>query len=280
MIEHEQIQTLVKNALAEDVGENGDVTSILTISEHARSAAEVLVKKEGVIAGLEVAKITFETVDPDVIFEFNKKDGEDVNSGEVAATLFGKTRSLLTAERVALNFLQRMSGIATLTRQFVKAVEPLPVAILDTRKTAPGLRPIDRIAVNLGGGVNHRYNLSSAILIKDNHIEAGGGVSETLEKVFTGNSLGLSVEVEVKNLAELSEALKFPVSRILLDNMDLATMKESVSLTAGRVPLEASGNVNLQTVRKIAETGVTHISIGALTHSVKALDISLEIKHV
>ncbi|QQG42124.1 MAG: carboxylating nicotinate-nucleotide diphosphorylase [Candidatus Woesebacteria bacterium] len=277
MIENEKIVQIVKGALAEDVGINGDVTTNLSIPEEARSTAELLVKSEGVIAGLNIARITFETFDPDIQFEHIIPDGTEVKKGDIPATIFGKTRSILTAERVALNFLQRMSGIATLTHQFVKAVEPYETIILDTRKTAPGLRLMDRIAVKAGGGQNHRYNLSDAILIKDNHIAAVGTIGATLEKVLTANSLNLPVEVEVKNIEELTEALKFPVNRILLDNMSLEKMREAVSITNGRVPLEASGNVNLQTVRSIAATGVTHISVGALTHSVKAMDVSLEI---
>lgn len=277
MKETERINQIVRNALAEDLGENGDVTTLLAVSQKDEAIADFLVKTEGIIAGLDIARITFETFDSNLKFDLLIPDGEQVRSGDIAALISGKTRSLLTAERVALNFLQRMSGIATLTRQFVKAVQPYPVVILDTRKTVPGLRALDRIAVRLGGGQNHRFNLSDAILIKDNHIAAVGTVSETLARVFTHNSLNLPVEVEVKDLIELRQALSFPVNRILLDNMSLDQMREAVNVVAGRFPLEASGNVNLNTVRDIAATGVTHISIGALTHSVKALDISLEI---
>ncbi len=277
MKENERINQIVKNALAEDLGENGDVTTLLSISPEAKSTADFLVKTEGVIAGLDIVRITFEIFDSNLKFDLLVPDGSDVRSGDVAAVVSGKTRSLLTAERVALNFLQRMSGIATLTRQFVKAVQPYPAVILDTRKTVPGLRTLDRIAVRLGGGQNHRFNLSDAILIKDNHLAAVGTVTETLARVFTHNSLNLPVEVEIKNLNELHEAVFFPVNRILLDNMDLDQMREAVKIVAGRIPLEASGNVSLETIKDIAATGVTHISIGALTHSVKALDISLEI---
>ncbi len=278
MVENERIRQIVKGALAEDIGINGDVTTDLCIPDWAESTAEFLVKSEGIVAGLNIARITFETFDPNIEFKLLIPDGTEVKKGDIPATVFGKTRSMLIAERVALNFLQRMSGIATLTHQFVKAVEPFSTIILDTRKTAPGLRPLDRIAVSAGGGQNHRYSLSDAILIKDNHIAAVGTVGATLEKILTANSLNLPVEVEVKNIEELTEALKFPVNRILLDNMSLETMREAVSITNGRVSLEASGNVNLQTVKNIAETGVTHISVGALTHSVKVMDISLEIK--
>ena len=278
MVENERIRQIVKGALAEDIGINGDVTTDLCIPDWAESTAEFLVKSEGIVAGLNIARITFETFDPNIEFKLLIPDGTEVKKGDIPATVFGKTRSMLIAERVALNFLQRMSGIATLTHQFVKAVEPFSTIILDTRKTAPGLRPLDRIAVSAGGGQNHRYSLSDAILIKDNHIAAVGTVGATLEKILTANSLNLPVEGEVKNIEELTEALKFPVNRILLDNMSLETMREAVSITNGRVSLEASGNVNLQTVKNIAETGVTHISVGALTHSVKVMDISLEIK--
>lgn len=279
MIENEKYRQIVRTALAEDINELGDVTTNLTIPPEAESVADFLVKTGGVIAGLEIARITFEELDPNIKFNVFMEDGSEVKKGDIPASISGKTRKILLGERVALNFLQRMSGIATLTHRFVKEVEPYPTIILDTRKTVPGLRILDKRAVELGGGRNHRYNLSDAILIKDNHIAALGGIPETLENVLRGNVFNLPVEVEVKNIQELLEALKFPVARILLDNMDLGRMREAVRLTAGRVPLEASGNVDLQTVRQIAETGVTHISIGALTHSVKALDVSLEIRN-
>lgn len=279
MIENEKYRQIVRTALAEDINELGDVTTNLTIPPEAESVADFLVKTGGVIAGLEIARITFEELDPNIKFNVFMEDGSEVKKGDIPASISGKTRKILLGERVALNFLQRMSGIATLTHRFVKEVEPYPTIILDTRKTVPGLRILDKRAVELGGGRNHRYNLSDAILIKDNHIAALGGIPETLENVLRGNVFNLPVEVEVKNIQELLEALKFPVARILLDNMDLIQMREAVRLTAGRVPLEASGNVDLQTVRQIAETGVTHISIGALTHSVKALDVSLEIRN-
>lgn len=277
MKENERLNQIVKNALAEDIGENGDVTTLLSISPKARSTADFLVKTEGVIAGLDIARVTFETYDPSLEFDLLIPDGHEVKRGDVAARVSGKTRSLLTAERVALNFLQRMSGIATLTRQYVKAIQPYPTIILDTRKTAPGLRALDKLAVKLGGGQNHRYNLSDAILIKDNHLASVRSLTQTLTRVFAGNSLNLPVEVEVENLDELRQALVFPVNRILLDNMSLDQMRKAVIIVANQVPLEASGNVNLANVKDIAATGVSHISIGALTHSVKVLDISLEI---
>ncbi len=271
------IEQIIKAAIDEDLGSSGDITSLLSISPKAVTAGEFVIKQEGVIAGLDIARLTFEQIDPEVMFEILMADGNEVCKGEIVARVLGRTQSLLASERVALNFLQRMSGIATMTRQYVKIIEPYDCEILDTRKTAPGLRLMDRQAVKIGGGSNHRFNLSDAILIKDNHIAATGSVSKTLEKVFTNNQQNLPVEVEVKNLEELLEALEFPVNRILLDNMSCPEMAEAVKIVGGRVALEASGNVNLLTVREIAATGVTHISIGALTHSVKALDISLEI---
>ncbi len=270
-------QAVIKNALLEDIGPNGDVTSNLSLSPDAKSVGDFLTKNEGVIAGLEIARLVFDLLDPSLEFETLVTDGSDIKSGQVVALVGGRTQSLLAGERIALNFIQRMSGIATLTRQFVKIVAPYSTVILDTRKTAPGLRAIDKLAVKLGGGQNHRFNLSDAILIKDNHIAAVGTVSRTLTRVLNHNHLNLPIEVEVKTLDELGEALAFPVNRILLDNMSLDEMRAAVQITSGRVPLEASGNVTLQTVADIAATGVTHISIGALTHSVKALDISLEI---
>lgn len=274
---HLFIQKVIENALLEDIGPNGDVTSGLSLSPDAKSVGDFLTKNEGVIAGLEIARLVFDLLDPTIEFETLATDGSDIKSGQVVAVVGGRTRSLLAGERIALNFIQRMSGIATLTRQFVRTVAPYSTVILDTRKTAPGLRAIDKLAVKLGGGQNHRFSLSDAILIKDNHIAAVGTVSQTLARVLNHNHLNLPVEVEVKNLDELREALAFPVNRILLDNMSLDQMRAAVQITSGKVPLEASGNVTLQTVADIAATGVTHISIGALTHSVKALDISLEI---
>ncbi|MEA3346068.1 MAG: carboxylating nicotinate-nucleotide diphosphorylase [Chloroflexota bacterium] len=269
----------VKRALAEDVGE-GDFTTLWIIPAQARAEGCILSKEEGIVAGLAVAKTAFAACDPELVFEAAVADGQLIQRGQVLGRVRGRARSILTAERTALNFLQRMSGIATMTHRYVRAVRGTKAVILDTRKTAPGLRPLDKWAVRLGGGQNHRMGLYDMVLIKDNHIAATGGIAEAVkrvrEKMANGESR-IPIEVEVKTLAELREALDFDLDRIMLDNMTIGEMREAVGMAAGRVPLEASGGVNLETVRKVAETGVDYISIGALTHSVPALDISLEV---
>lgn len=262
-------------ALAEDVGP-GDVTSQATLPADLWYNGRFLAKAPGIIAGLDVVAQVFAAVDPAIRLTPLVADGNRIERGTVIATVQGPARSLLTAERTALNFLQRMSGIATLTRRFVDAVQGTNAIILDTRKTAPGLRAIDKWAVRLGGGQNHRYGLYDMVLIKDNHIAAVGGISEAVARARTAVQ-GLPIEVEVKNLDELEEALALNVDRIMLDNMSLAEMREAVERVNGRCPLEASGNVSLETVAAIAATGVDYISSGALTHSVTALDISLDL---
>lgn len=288
----EQIKAIVQRALAEDVG-SGDVTSQWILPPEMRVRGCFLAKAQGVLAGLEVVRRVFRQVDERIAFQAHKKDGDAISKGDIVATVEGPAASILTAERTALNFLQRMSGIATLTRHYVKAVAGTKAAplrhravILDTRKTVPGLRLLDKWAVRLGGGHNHRLGLYDMVLIKDNHIAAAGGITQAVERVRQRNQPGLcperveglAVEVEVKSLAELEEALALSVDRIMLDNMDPDEMRRAVEVTAGRVPLEASGNVTLENVAAIAATGVDYISVGALTHSVKALDISLEVE--
>jgi nicotinate-nucleotide pyrophosphorylase (carboxylating) len=268
-------------ALAEDVGQ-GDVTSLWTISSQDRAKGRFLSKAEGIIAGLAVVGSVFAAVDPELAFEPGVQDGQLANPGQIIGEIRGRTRSILIAERTALNFLQRMSGIATLTARYVEAVRGTNAVILDTRKTAPGLRLLDKWAVRLGGGQNHRLGLYDMVLIKDNHITAAGGITEAVGRVREQiaereSGKAMEIEVEVKNLAELEEALDLDLDRILLDNMTVHEMREAVEIAAGRVPLEASGGVNLETAREIAETGVDYISVGALTHSVAALDISLKI---
>ncbi|HID63838.1 MAG TPA: carboxylating nicotinate-nucleotide diphosphorylase [Anaerolineae bacterium] len=283
---NEQVRAIVQRALAEDVGP-GDVTSQWTLPPEMQVRGCFLVKAQGVLAGLEVACQVFRQVDERIAFQAHKKDGDAISEGDIIATVKGPAAGILTAERTALNFLQRMSGIATLTRRYVEAVAGTKAVILDTRKTAPGLRLLDKWAVRLGGGQNHRLGLYDMVLIKDNHIAAAGGITQAVERVRQRNRPGLcperveglAVEVEVKSLAELEEALALGVDRIMLDNMGLDEMRRAVEVTAGRVPLEASGNVTLENVAAIAATGVDYISVGALTHSVKALDISLEVNH-
>ncbi len=269
-----QIEAIVRRALEEDMGD-GDVTTDCTVSPWATLKGQFMAKEAGIVAGLEVAKLTFALLDKRVEFTPRVTDGDPVEIGQVIATLSGTGRAVLSGERVALNFLQRMSGIATLTRHFVEAVQGTPAVILDTRKTAPGLRLLDKWAVRLGGGQNHRFGLYDMVLIKDNHITAVGSISQAVERVRAGDKRRRPIEVEVKTMAELQEALELGVDRIMLDNMSPAEMRQAVSLTNGRVPLEASGNITLENVATVAATGVNYISVGALTHSVEALDISL-----
>ena len=274
----EQIKAIVQRALAEDVG-SGDVTSQWILPPEIRVYGRFLAKAQGVLAGLEVVRQVFRQVDEHIAFQARMKDGDAISKGDIVATIKGPAASILTAERTALNFLQRMSGIATLTHRYVEAVASTKAIILDTRKTAPGLRLLDKWAVRRGGGQNHRLGLYDMVLIKDNHIAAAGGITRAVERVRRRNRQGLAVEAEVKSLAELEEALALNnVDRIMLDNMDLDEVRRAVEMTAGRVPLEASGNVTLENVAAIAATGVDYISVGALTHSVKALDISLEVE--
>ena len=273
----EQVKPIVQHALDEDIGD-GDVTTLCTIPEDATLEGRFIAKAAGIIAGLEVARLTFALLDERIQLEFFVHDGDPVSTGQVFGRINGPTRALLTGERTALNFLQRMSGIATLTRQYVEAVKPHQAIILDTRKTAPGLRLLDKWAVKLGGGENHRGGLFDMVLIKNNHITAVGSITAAINRVRGCDDRHRPIEVEVRTLDELREALALRPDRILLDNMSLAQMRQAVQLAGERVPrvlLEASGNVTLETVNAIAATGVDYISSGALTHSVKALDISL-----
>ncbi len=269
-----QVKPIIQNALAEDIGD-GDVTTACILPPKATFNGRFIAKANGIVAGLEVARLTFALIDKHVQFMAHITDGDPVKAGQVIATVNGPGRALLSGERVALNLLQRMSGIATLTRQFVEAVQGTPAVILDTRKTVPGLRILDKWAVRLGGGQNHRFGLYDMVLIKDNHIAAAGSISEAVKYVRAGDKRGRAIEVEVKSLTELQEALELAVDRILLDNMSLAEMRAAVHLTKGRVPLEASGNMSLDNVAAVAATGIDYISVGRLTHSVQALDISL-----
>lgn len=272
-----QISQIIAHALAEDIGD-GDVTTLLTIPETAIVDGDFIAKEAGVAAGLTVAAQVFAQISDQVQVTPLVTDGERVAMHQVVATIHGSGRAILTGERVALNFLQRMSGIATITRRYVEAVAGTRAVILDTRKTVPGLRLLDKWAVRLGGGQNHRFGLYDMAMIKDNHIAAVGSLTAAVQRVREGDPRQRPIEVEVTTLAQLSDALQLPVDRILLDNMSLTQMAEAVRMTAGHIPLEASGNVNLNTVAAIAATGVDFISAGALTHSVKALDISLDLR--
>jgi nicotinate-nucleotide pyrophosphorylase (carboxylating) len=270
------LKNLIESALSEDIGP-GDVTTEATIPPDSISTAEILAKQEMVLAGLEVAKDVFHYLDPAIQFTPLVKDGDRIKAGTVIARLSGKTRVLLTGERVALNLLQHLSGIATVTEKYVEKVKGLKVEVLDTRKTLPGLRHLEKYAVRMGGGKNHRTGLYDMVLIKDNHIKAAGGITKAVEAAR--NMAGqLKVEVETKTLDEVREALAPKVDIIMLDNMSIDMMREAVKIIAGRAVVEASGNVTLNTIRAIAETGVDCISTGSITHSAPAADISMKIK--
>lgn len=271
------LHKLIQSALEEDIGA-GDITTSSVLSGQEIGVATAVAKSDVVVAGMEVFKEVFLFVDRGLMFKGYCQDGDSVRRGESLAEVSGSIGKILTAERVALNFLQRMSGIATLTRCYVDAVKGTRAKILDTRKTVPGLRGLDKYAVMVGGGYNHRAGLYDGVLIKDNHIAAAGGITSALKRARRSIPHTLKVEVEVKNLEELHEALDAGADVVMLDNMSVEEMKKAVLLVAGRIPLEASGNVTLANVRQIAETGVDFISIGMLTHSVPAADISLKLK--
>lgn len=270
------IETIINEGFIEDIG-SGDLTSDLLIAPETKTTAVLIAKANGVIAGLPVVEAVFKRLDKDVKFSIEKNDGQTVQTGELIASISGSYRALLTGERLALNFLQRMSGIATETARYVKAVEGYKTEILDTRKTAPGLRLLDKYAVKTGGGTNHRMGLYDMVMIKDNHISVAGGITKAIEAIRPKIEAGIQIEVETTTLDEVKEALAARADIIMLDNMDTASMKKAVELIAGRVKVEASGNMTLERVKEVAATGVDYISIGALTHSVKALDISQKI---
>jgi len=270
------VREIVARALAEDIGP-GDITTAATVDPGTPCRAEIVAKAEGVVAGVGVAEATFHAVDPDISFEYAVHDGQRVAPGTVVARLSGDAAAILTAERTALNFLQRMSGIATLTAQYVAAVEGTPARIIDTRKTAPGLRVLDKYAVRAGGGANHRMGLFDGILIKDNHIQAAGGLGEAVERAREAAHHLVKIEVEAQDLAQVEGALSAGADVIMLDNMGVEEIRRAVELIGGRAETEVSGGVTLETVRELAECGVDYISVGALTHSAPALDLSLEI---
>lgn len=278
-MEHGRIHQIIEDALREDAG-LGDITGDATVAGDALGVAEFLCKEPGTIAGLEVAALVFQYCDPSVTFGPRYEDGAQVKAGEVIAAVSGSARAILKAERTALNLLQRMSGIATTTRRYVDAVAGTGARITDTRKTVPGLRVLDKAAVRAGGGVNHRFGLDDMVLIKDNHIAAAGGITEAVRRCnayLTDHAIRIPVEVETATLDQVREALACTgIARIMLDNFSLPAMREAVLLIDHRVEVEASGGITLDTVRPVAETGVDLISVGALTHSVRALDISLD----
>jgi nicotinate-nucleotide pyrophosphorylase (carboxylating) len=270
-----QFDGIIDAALMEDMP-GGDITSESMVPAAAVSEAVFLAKEDGVLAGMPVARRVFEKVDPSVEIVEEAGDGAPFRKGDILARLKGPTIALLKGERTALNFLQRLSGTATATRRFVDAVAGTKARILDTRKTTPGLRLLEKYAVRMGGGTNHRLSLSDMVLIKDNHLRHVGSVAEAVRRARAAAKPGVRVEVEAADIGQVREALAAGADVIMLDNMPLDTMREAVALAAGRVPLEASGNMTLDRVRAVAGTGVDLISVGALTHSARAVDISLE----
>ncbi len=270
------LRDIVKRALIEDHA-RADITTRLLLPKATQAKAVIQAKQEGIIAGLPVAMAVFKQIDPKLRFKPIVRDGDRIKPGMIVAHLRGDGRSILKGERVALNFLQHLSGIATLTAQFVEAVKGTKAKILDTRKTTPGLRSLEKYAVRMGGGQNHRMNLSDGLLIKDNHIALAGNLMKAVQSAKRQTPRGLKVEVEATNLKEVEEAVSAKADIILLDNMTISLLKEAVMRIKGRALTEASGGINLKNVREIASTGVDLISIGALTHSAPALDFSLEI---
>lgn len=269
------LDNFLLDALKEDIG-TGDITTECCVPEEAQSRAVFRCKQAGVVCGLEVARRVFFLLDPKVQFESKVSEGTKVQVGDVVATISGPSRSILSGERVALNLMQHMSGVATQTARMVERVAGTHAVIVDTRKTTPGMRVLEKYAVRMGGGTNHRFNLADGVLIKDNHIVAAGGITNAVNNARKMVPHTLKIEVETTNFEEIQEALEAGADIIMLDNMSCADMKKAVELIAGRAKVEASGNMGSRDIREVAEAGVDLISIGALTHSVEALDISLQ----
>jgi nicotinate-nucleotide pyrophosphorylase (carboxylating) len=273
------IQDIITNAFAEDLGD-GDHTTLSTVPENAKGKARLLVKDNGVIAGLELAEQIFHHLDPELKLEFFNKDGDEVKVGDVAFTVEGSSRSILMTERLVLNFMQRMSGIATQTKSIVSKIDGLSTKVLDTRKTTPGLRVIEKWAVAIGGGNNHRFGLYDMVMIKDNHVDYAGGITNAVTRTkeyLKKHNKDIKIEVEVRNFDELNEALEVGgVDRIMLDNFTPQDVVKGIEIINGRSETEASGGITMDTIRSYAETGVDYISVGALTHSFKSLDLSLK----
>ena len=264
---------LIDLALAEDVA-GGDITTDNLIPASSRRKAKMVAKADGVVAGLEVAEMVFRNFDPNLFWNVKVTDGDTVKKGDVIVEFEATYRALLTGERTALNFLQRLSGIATMSHRYAEAVKDFKTEILDTRKTLPGFRLLDKYAVKTGGSSNHRIGLYDMVMIKDNHIEVAGGITQAVTEIRKRIAPGIKIEVETTTLEQVQEAIETGVDMIMLDNMDNTTMKKAVEMIAGRAKVEASGNMTLERLREVAATGVDYISIGALTHSVQALDIS------
>ena len=276
---NELIDRLIDLSFAEDIGD-GDHTTLCCIPEDAMGKSHLLIKEDGILAGVEIAKEVFARFDPTMVVEVLINDGAKVHRGDIAMVVTGKVRSLLQTERLMLNIIQRMSGIATMTHRYVERIEGTGAHVLDTRKTTPGMRMLEKMAVKIGGGVNHRIGLFEMILLKDNHIDFAGGISNAINRCHAylkEHSLDLKIEIEVRNFDELNQVLECGgVNRIMLDNFTVADTKKAVDLINHRYEVESSGNITLDTIRSYAEQGVDYVSVGALTHSVKGLDMSFK----
>ena len=275
-LELKKVKQVIASSLKEDIGK-GDITTLSTIPKSKKASAVLIAKERGIICGLDIINFVFRTVDPKVKIIYFKKDGQNVKKGEKVAKIKGKARSLLTAERTILNFLQMMSGVATTTNNFVQKIKESKTRVLDTRKTLPTMRYLQKYAVRCGGGKNHRQGLYDMVLIKDNHISVANGIKNAVSLARKEYGKKVKIEVECSNLKEVKKALESDCDWIMLDNMKLGDMKKAVKIITGRKKIEASGGVNLKIIREIAKTGVDFISVGALTHSYKALDISMRI---
>ena len=273
------VDEIIKNALLEDIGE-GDHSTLACVPNDAKGSAKLLVKENGILAGVEVAKRIYELFDPTLEIQFFKKDGDTIQKGEIAFTVHGLSQSILSTERLVLNIMQRMSGIATQTANILKVIDGCSTKLLDTRKTTPGIRYLEKMAVKIGGGENHRFALYDMIMLKDNHVDYAGGIKPAIQKTkeyLVVNNKCLRIEIEVRNMEELNEVLEIGgVDRIMLDNFSPALLSEALKLIPSQYETEASGGITIDTIRSYAETGVQYISVGALTHSVKSLDLSLK----
>jgi nicotinate-nucleotide pyrophosphorylase (carboxylating) len=274
--ENIQVDKIIEQALIEDIG-TGDITTESIIPYNLKAKGIIKAKEEGIIAGLGIAELVFKKLNPEITFQAKIKDGIKVSPGEILAEISGFAQAIFEGERIALNFLQRLSGIATNTYKFCQEVKDFPVHITDTRKTTPGLRILEKYAVRIGGGYNHRFGLYDAVLIKDNHLVVAGGVKSAVNSVRKKISHTMKIEVEVENLSQLQEALEMQVDIVMLDNMDLDIIRKAVKMAKNKALIEVSGGITLEKVKQIAQIGVDLISIGALTHSVKSLDINMEI---
>ena len=273
------LDEIIKNALLEDIGE-GDHSTLACVPKDAKGTAKLLVKEDGILAGVEVAKRIYELYDPTLEIQFFKKDGDTIQKGEIAFTVHGLSQSILSTERLVLNIMQRMSGIATQTVNILKVIDGCSTKLLDTRKTTPGIRYLEKMAVKIGGGENHRFALYDMIMLKDNHVDYAGGIKPAIQKTkeyLVANNKCLRIEIEVRNMEELNEVLEIGgVDRIMLDNFTPALLSEALKLIPAQYETEASGGITIDTIRSYGETGVQYISVGALTHSVKSLDLSLK----